>query len=72
MTPEFEALSKQRTDIKFSEVNVDTEAGKSLMQQYHITGVPALIYLKNGQVQNSEKGYLDKNQINEFINEIKK
>ncbi len=66
-SPIIEELSKELKDIKFVEVDVDSNA--ELAQHYSIFSIPTFMIFKDGQVASQFVGAMGKEG---FLNEIKK
>ena len=62
-------LSKKFID-RLKVVKVDTEQAYELSSKYHITGLPTLILLNNGQEQKRFTGIVSKNQIELEVNSL--
>lgn len=52
--------------IKIGKINVDDE--RILAQKFGISSIPALFIVKGGEVVDSTVGYMEKEQLLEFIN----
>ena len=65
LAPVIEELDKQ-TNIKILKVDVDELPG--IAADYGIQAIPTLFLLKEGKIVNKGMGYLNKNQLTEFVN----
>jgi thioredoxin 1 len=69
MGPIFEDLSKDfEGKLKFAKLN--TEDHPNLAQQFNITGIPALIFLKDGKEVDRIVGLLPKNMLKEKLEKL--
>lgn len=69
MGPIFEELSKDfEGKLKFAKLNTQDHA--NLAQEFNITGIPALILLKNGEEVERIVGLLPKNMLKEKLEKL--
>ncbi|MEX0940171.1 MAG: thioredoxin [Candidatus Babeliales bacterium] len=69
MMPIFEELEKEYGDkYKFVKLNVDES--RELAVQYGVTSIPTFVFLKNGEVQGKETGYIAKEDLLEKIKDL--
>lgn len=62
MTPIFEELSKELSDkYKFAKLNVDES--REVATNYNVSSVPTFLFIKNGELQGSEVGYMSKDDL---------
>lgn len=62
MKPIFSELETELGDLyKFVEVNVDD--AREISIKYNVTSVPTFIFIKNGQVQGQQMGYMSKDTL---------
>lgn len=59
--PIVEALSEERTDVKFVKVNVDEAV--AIAMNFGISSIPTLMVVKNGEVTYKEAGLTTKPQL---------
>ncbi len=66
MAPHFEELAAElEGQYKLVKVNVDEE--QQLAIQHRVASIPTLIVYKGGNVVKQQAGYLDKEQLKQFI-----
>ena len=64
--PEFAAISKEyRERVKFVRLRVDQE--KTLVDEWHIDGIPTVIFYKNGREINRIKGIVMREKLRRQI-----
>lgn len=67
MAPIVEEVAKAVSDnVKVVKVNVDEE--NDLAEQYGISSIPTLVFIKNGEVVRNLVGMRDKDELVEYIN----
>ena len=68
MDPILEELEKEfGHEYIFAKLNVDEARDVSI--RFGVTSVPTFIFIHNGQVKRKETGYMDKEMLQEIINE---
>jgi thioredoxin 1 len=67
--PVINQLSEENKDIAIGKLDVMTNQSSSA--KYGITGIPCIIFFKNGEEVNRIKGVLPKSALQEKINELK-
>lgn len=67
LSPVLEELSRSRAEVVIAKVDIDRNM--SIAKNYGIQVVPTLLLFKNGKVVNKTEGYMDKNELSDFINE---
>lgn len=60
-----EVAEEYKGKIKVGKVNVDEE--NKLSNAFHITSIPTLVLIKNGQIVNTSVGYKNKNELLKFL-----
>lgn len=50
---------------------IDVDSNQELAQKYNISGIPALVFIKNGQVINQSKGIMPKASLISLIQQNK-
>ncbi|MBN1232698.1 MAG: thioredoxin [Candidatus Coatesbacteria bacterium] len=68
LSPIFEELSQEFTNIKFGKLNVDENEGAS--SEYGIMSIPTMLVFKNGQLVDKWIGALPKPLLKDKINEV--
>ena len=63
--PILEEIAEERPDIKVCKVNVDEEAALSAL--FHVSSIPMLVVMKNGQIVNQSIGARPKADILELL-----
>lgn len=67
MAPIIEEVAKAVLDnVKVVKINVDEE--NNLAEQYGISSIPTLVFIKNGEVVRNLVGMRDKDELVEYIN----
>lgn len=64
LAPVIEELSDE-IDMPFFSVDVDKN--DKIADKYGISSIPTIMLFKNGKVVNKEVGYIDKDELKEFI-----
>ena len=64
-------LEKISDEIKFPILKVDVDECSNIAKRYEIYSVPTLILMKNGVEIKRICGYMDKNELKEWINSEK-
>ena len=65
LAPVLDELSEDREDIKV--VKVDVDQALELAQQYKVAAVPTLLLFKNVEVANKSMGFMEKKDLEKFI-----
>lgn len=66
--PTFETSAKANTDVAF--VSVDIEAVSELADRFEITSVPAVVFIKDGEVAKTTSGLMTAQELDECIKEV--
>lgn len=69
LTPQVEKVKESRPDVEFQDVDVDESP--DLAGIYGIMGVPAVVFLKDGEEVERFNGFRPSDQIEEIIDGIK-
>ncbi len=69
LAPVMEEVSENYSDIRF--YNVDVDANPGIAQEYGITNIPAVFFLKDGKVVDRQIGFFPKEQMEAWINQAK-
>ena len=67
--PVLEEISEEMSDVEF--FNADVDKNMDLAKEYRITNIPAVLVLKNGEVIDTQVGFVPKAQLEAFINNQK-
>ncbi len=65
IAPVLEEIEAEKPDVKIAKVNVDEEM--DLAMQYQITGIPALLVFRDGNLQNRSVGVRPKSEILQLL-----
>lgn len=65
LSPIIEELSESLTDIKFVAVDVDDNG--ELSEKYEVSAIPCLVLFENGKEVNRNIGFVNKDDLQEFI-----
>ncbi|MCI9547387.1 MAG: thioredoxin [Lachnospiraceae bacterium] len=68
LTPVIEELEESRDDFLVGKVNVDEES--ALARQFSITAVPTLLLFKDGVEVKRTAGFLPREDLERFIDEV--
>ena len=66
LSPVLDELGEEHEEIVIGKVNVDDNM--EIARKYSVNVIPALLLFKNGQLKDKSVGYLEKNEILDFIN----
>jgi thioredoxin 1 len=69
MSPVIEEAQK-KFDGKLKVVKINTDQNESIAMKYQITGIPTIIFFKNGLVEDQITGFIPQNVLFEKINTI--
>ena len=69
VAPVLEEISEEMTDIDF--FNVDVDKNMDVAKEYRITNIPAIMVFKNGELIDTQVGFVPKDQLAAFINKNK-
>lgn len=69
MDPFIKEVKSENADINV--LQVDAEAYMDISQRYNLEGYPTLIFFKGGQVVDRALGYMEKDNIMQFVNRLK-
>lgn len=64
--PVLEELDESRDGIKI--IKIDVDECSALAKKYGIMSVPTLMLFKNGKMVSKTTGYMDINELNDFVN----
>ena len=65
LSPIVEEVSSQYEDVKF--VKIDIDSNQDIANDYMITSIPTLVYIKNGEEQNRVLGAVNKDTVETLI-----
>ena len=65
LSPVVEELSQDHPEITFAKVNVDE--APELAQQYHISAIPTLLLLRDGELVDTSVGVKSKAELENFL-----
>lgn len=69
MAPVIESLAEKNKDVKFAKVNVDDN--NELAGKYEVSGIPCIIFFKNGKEVSRKVGAQPEESIQEEIDSLK-
>ena len=69
VSPVLEEISDEMTDVDF--FNVDVDKNMDIAKEYRITNIPAIMVFKNGELADTQVGFVPKDQLAAFINKNK-
>jgi len=64
----FQELSEEFSDVLFTSVNIDTE--DAITEQYDISSVPTIIFIKNGEEIKRIIGYKSKPTLRKIVKKV--
>lgn len=67
--PVLEELDNDRAGVKI--VKVDIDENQSLAREYGVMSVPTLFLMKNGNIVSQKTGYMPKELLTSWIDEVK-
>lgn len=70
MAPQIEQVKQANPDIDFIDVDVDKDE-EGLTAKYGVMGVPAVVFIKDGEVVDRFSGFRPAEQIQEIIDKHK-
>ncbi len=65
LTPVIEQVANEHPELKVAKVDVDELP--SIAAKYQVQAIPSLFLVKDGKVVASSLGYINKNQLENFI-----
>lgn len=65
LAPVIENLVKEHEELKV--IKVDVDEAQEIAYQFGIQSIPTLLLYKDGQIVNRGLGYMNKNQLENFI-----
>ena len=65
LKPIIEEVAKKEKKIKFGKIDVDTQS--ELAQKFEIMGIPTLIFFKNGKDIDRTSGFMEKEELEEKL-----
>lgn len=65
-----EGLESDYPNVKFIEVDVDEVDDANILTEYKIKNIPALFFMKDGEIVKKEVGSMSKDYLNETLKEI--
>lgn len=73
MTPIFNEVAKemQNENLKFTEVDVESDWGVDMSCKYQVRNVPTILIVKNNRVIGRAAGTMTKSQLKEFVGKWK-
>lgn len=73
MTPIFKEVAKemQNENLKFTEVDVESDWGVDMSCKYQVRNVPTILIVKNNRVIDRVAGTMTKSQLKEFVGKWK-
>ena len=66
LSPVIEQVEREKPELKV--VKVDVDEAPQIAVQYGIQAIPTLFLLKDGKMVDQRMGYLNKNQLVDFVN----
>lgn len=66
--PIFDSVAKENNDLNFFKINVDNN--KDICKKYAVMSIPTTIIFKNGKEIKKYIGFMDKDKLKEFTNDI--
>ncbi|MGM0608242.1 MAG: thioredoxin [Candidatus Muiribacteriota bacterium] len=69
LTPVIEELA-QEFEGKKGVYKVNVDSTPELAKKYDVSGIPTILFFKDGEIKNSIVGFSDKNQLTEELNKL--
>lgn len=69
LSPVLEDLNNEINDVEFAKVN--TDENMELTMEYGVTSLPTLVFIKDGVEIDRKVGFVPKESLKEYINNIK-
>ncbi len=66
LSPVIEQVEREKPELKV--VKVDVDELPAIAGDYGIQAIPTLFLMKDGKIIDKRMGYLNKNQLNDFVN----
>ena len=66
LSPVIEQVEREKPELKV--VKVDVDEAPAIAAEYGIQAIPTLFLVKDGKIVDKKMGYLNKNQLNDFVN----
>ena len=66
LSPVIEQVEKEKPELKI--VKVDVDEAPAIAAEYGIQAIPTLFLVKDGKIIDKRMGYLNKNQLTDFVN----
>ena len=66
LSPVIEQVEREKPELKV--IKVDVDELPMIAANYGIQAIPTLFLLKDGKIVDKRMGYLNKNQLTEFVN----
>ena len=66
LSPVIEQVEREKPELKV--VKVDVDEAPAIAAEYGIQAIPTLFLVKEGKIVDKRMGYLNKNQLNDFVN----
>lgn len=70
MAPFVVEVKEEKKDV-VNVMQVDAEAYSEISQRYNLEGYPTIIFFKNGQIVDRALGYMEKDQILQYVDRLK-
>ncbi|MFO7821829.1 MAG: DUF6132 family protein [Lentisphaeria bacterium] len=67
LAPHIAAIATENPGLVVAKVNVDKDPNQALAKQYQVRTIPHMILIKNGEILDTNTGYLKKEKILEWI-----
>ena len=67
--PIFESVKDNYSDIKFCKLNVDEDVD-NVSKDFGVMSIPTIVAFKNGKEIKRNTGFMNENDLNDFLEEI--
>lgn len=68
LKPVYKAVSEEMEGITFIEVNIDEN--REVTNEFGVKNIPSLFIVKDGEVTNSNAGFLPKPKLEKFVGQL--
>ncbi len=72
LAPIIDELAEEYQDQNIKLVKVNIDESRSLAEKFDVMSIPTIVYLKKGEVQDTDMGLVPKNSLKEKINTLLK
>ena len=67
LAPIYESVSEKFTDVTFCKIDVDENMEAAVSMK--VMGVPTIVFINRGEVVDRTTGYMDEDELSDFVEE---